>query len=400
MIVGTVSIAVCLVALVAFTGGTDTDSPRAAGSDDPPVLVVTVPLTVTTSTSETPTSTSTTRTPLTSAPGLGGSTTLVSTSLPPHLVSVATDHLIGVRVHRRGDLIASGIYVDGFILTSAAAIDSHGTLLISGDHGVAKATLLGIDPFSDLAVLVPVGGSLAEASASGDIAGEAAPEPEPEPAPAPEGDAEATFWAGQPITVLAFHDDGVISTSGEVLAVDAAMTTHDGHTLVGAIETTVRRRGGDAGGLVVDADGSPIGLIIESKSSLAVMVPLADALVVAGNMLENGWASDSWIGIEARNLDPGVEILAVHEGSPAADAGLRRNDVIRLMDDHPVRTIGELIEALRRSNPGQDVVLTVERGPIYRIAVKLTVGSYPSSEDEDGAPGAGVEEALSASAGG
>lgn len=52
---------------------------------------------------------------------------------------------------------------------------------------------------------------------------------------------------------------------------------------------------------------------------------------------------------------------AVHENSPAADAGLKPNDLVVRMDGQPIRSPGDLSDYIK-ANPGKAITLDVERG--------------------------------------
>jgi len=76
--------------------------------------------------------------------------------------------------------------------------------------------------------------------------------------------------------------------------------------------------------------------------------------------------------------DVGVLIWDVWEGSPAFDAGLRRQDFIIKLDGELLRTIGNLEEAIYRAKENQKMVFTVIRIPTHRIQeFEVVVGNHP-----------------------
>jgi C-terminal processing protease CtpA/Prc len=62
------------------------------------------------------------------------------------------------------------------------------------------------------------------------------------------------------------------------------------------------------------------------------------------------------------SAEEGVEVMAVEPESPAAEAGLRRGDIITRVDDRNVTTRQELRQALQRIGAGQETTLEVLRG--------------------------------------
>ena len=57
----------------------------------------------------------------------------------------------------------------------------------------------------------------------------------------------------------------------------------------------------------------------------------------------------------------GAEIVEVPSGSPAADAGLEKGDVVVAVDSKPVDDGISLIVAIRSHQPGETIALTVRR---------------------------------------
>ena len=65
-------------------------------------------------------------------------------------------------------------------------------------------------------------------------------------------------------------------------------------------------------------------------------------------------------------------VVGVPAGTPAADAGLRKGDVVTGVDDTQVDDGIALIVAIRAHQPGQTVTLTVRReGQVRKIRVTL-----------------------------
>lgn len=80
-----------------------------------------------------------------------------------------------------------------------------------------------------------------------------------------------------------------------------------------------------------------------------------------------------------------VTITEVMSGSAAERAGLKAGDRVVAWQDRPLAQAGELIRAVR-SQPGQKVVLGIERGG-QRLDVPVTLDSAPAPEGAKGATG-------------
>ena len=74
------------------------------------------------------------------------------------------------------------------------------------------------------------------------------------------------------------------------------------------------------------------------------------------------------LGISSRQ---GVVVVEVTPGSPAEDAGIQRGDLIREVDQKPMRSAEEFASAVRGEHRSDSVLLLVERGDQHLfIAVK------------------------------
>jgi len=81
--------------------------------------------------------------------------------------------------------------------------------------------------------------------------------------------------------------------------------------------------------------------------------------------------------------DKGVLIVAVQRGSPAAEAGLRRGDIILKVNEVEVNSAGALRDALAALKPGDEVRLRIARGEAERT-LRVVLGQA------DGRPYLGV----------
>jgi len=71
-----------------------------------------------------------------------------------------------------------------------------------------------------------------------------------------------------------------------------------------------------------------------------------------------------------RKVDGGVALSGVQPGSPAEAAGIRAGDILRRIDDRPVTDLAGLADILRSLDPGQKVIVVVERdGKLLSIEV-------------------------------
>ncbi|HWB01873.1 MAG TPA: trypsin-like peptidase domain-containing protein [Verrucomicrobiales bacterium] len=69
-----------------------------------------------------------------------------------------------------------------------------------------------------------------------------------------------------------------------------------------------------------------------------------------------------WLGIQMQNVDNGVAVVEIIEGSPAQKAGVELEDVILKVDGKAVGNTGDVASRVRSSAPGDKLKLTVKRG--------------------------------------
>ncbi len=150
--------------------------------------------------------------------------------------------------------------------------------------------------------------------------------------------------------------------------------------LVDLLQTDAPISPGNSGGALVNADGQVIGINVafippEARAvSIGFAIPSPTVIDVVGQLLETGEVEHAFLGVEPADLTPqvverfdietdeGVLVFSVVDGSPAAEAGLRAGDVIIALDGEPLRSVEDLLAALRERSPGDRVELDVLRG--------------------------------------
>jgi serine protease Do len=87
-------------------------------------------------------------------------------------------------------------------------------------------------------------------------------------------------------------------------------------------------------------------------------------------IVDRGYVERGRIGVSLRELQPstnprrneGAVIAEVAPDSPAEKAGLRKDDIVVMADDRPIRTASQLRNKIGLARIGQDVKLTIVRG--------------------------------------
>jgi serine protease Do len=277
-----------------------------------------------------------------------------------------------LRVSRRGRGArfgqggGSGVAItpDGFLLTSAHVVAASGSRVRASftDGSEVEVRVVGSDPLSDLAVL----------------RADAARLP-----PAELGDA-ADLRVGQLVVAIGNpHGFAGSVTAGVVSALGRSLPTRHGATsrvVDDVIQTDAALNPGNSGGALVDGRGRVVGInTAVAGVGLGLAVPInATTRSIVGALMRDGRVRRAWIGIAggARPLPPrvaatlgrdrAVEVVEVIEGSPAAAAGLRPEDLLVAVDGIPVRGIDDLLRLLTGERIGRRSDVEIVREGVSR----------------------------------
>jgi S1-C subfamily serine protease len=202
--------------------------------------------------------------------------------------------------------------------------------------------------------------------------------------PAELGDAER-LRVGQLVVAIGNPNGFAGSvTAGVVSALGRSLPTQSGRVVDNVIQTDAALNPGNSGGALADGNSHVVGIntaVAGVGLGLAVPVNAATRQIV-GALMTDGRFRRAYLGIAggtrplpprlARSLgrEAGVEIVQVVEGTPAAKAGLRPEDLIVELDGTPVAgvldiqrlMVGERIGArvpVRILREGRELELTL-----------------------------------------
>jgi S1-C subfamily serine protease len=153
------------------------------------------------------------------------------------------------------------------------------------------------------------------------------------------------------------------------------------------IQTDAAINPGNSGGPLVDSKGKVVGIntaIVSGGTGLGFAVPINSAQQVIDDVLARGNVAPPWLGIRFGDITPevanvydlpvsrGVMIDEVISGSPAAQVGLLRGDIITEADGRPVNSSGDLRKLMRQKSPSDVIEFgVVGSGNLVRVRVKL-----------------------------
>jgi serine protease Do/serine protease DegQ len=281
---------------------------------------------------------------------------------------------------RKEEGLGSGVIISpsGYILTNnhvVAGADELKVLLADGREFVAK--VIGTDEKTDVAVIKIGAENLPVATVAdsdklrvGDI----------------------VFAVGNPLGVGQTVTMGIVSALGRT---DVGILSND--HIAGYenfIQTDAAINQGNSGGALVDAKGRLIGLnsaILSGGNGgnigIGFAVPTNLAVSILNSLVATGKVQRGYLGVGGQNLDAklaeslgverdikGVLITDVVKDSPAAKAGLKRNDVILKIGTRPVESQLSLRLNVAQIIPGTEVNVNVLRDGKEK-AFKVKVGN-------------------------
>ncbi|OVZ55540.1 2-alkenal reductase [Pigmentiphaga sp. NML080357] len=275
--------------------------------------------------------------------------------------------------------LGSGVIVspEGYILTNNHVIEAADEIEVAlADGRKGKATLVGADPETDLAVLKLAMPNLpsvtfgrAEDLQVGDV----------------------VLAIGNPFGVGQTTTMGIVSALGR---------THLGiNTFENFIQTDAAINPGNSGGALIDAQGNLVGIntAIYSRSGgslgIGFAIPVSTARQVMEQLITTGTVTRGYIGVEPQDLTAeladafklsrkeGVIIAGVVRGGPAAKAGIRTGDIVISVDDKPITDTTTMLNAIAQLPPGDKVNIKIVRGG-QEMDTSVTVGTRPRPRRE------------------
>jgi putative serine protease PepD len=292
-------------------------------------------------------------------------------------VEVANAVLSSTVMIEAGDGTGSGFVFDGSgrIMTNNHVVAAAGggrlrVVLANGRR--VNATIVGRSPSYDLAV-IQVKTSGLKPLVVGDSRASRVGEP--------------VIAVGSPLGLAGTVTSGIVSARDRPVVVQETENADAPVAYINAIQTDAPINPGNSGGPLVDSSARVIGVNsailtlgtsrTESGSiGLGFAIPINQAAEIGKLLIKNGKATYPILGakVEQAGGDNGVILTAVDSGGPAADAGLRKDDVITRIDGKRVNTVEELIVTIRTHRPGDAVVLDYARGEV-RGKARVVLGS-------------------------
>ena len=284
------------------------------------------------------------------------------------------EHLYGIPGQTQ-NMVAYGSGVvlspDGYIVTNNHVVEGADEVEVTFNNKVVrKATIVGTDPTSDLA-LVKVDGNDFDYLVFGDS-----------------DKVKVGEWVlavGNPFNLTSTVTAGIVSAKARNIGI-----LGENSNVESFIQTDAAVNRGNSGGALVNTQGELIGINAAiashtgSYEGYSFAIPSNIVRKVVDDLLMYGETQRAFIGIYPQEMDAekaekagmkdikGVYVMDVTQDGAAEKAGIKKGDVIDKINDNEINTTTQLLEVIRQYRPGDEVAVEVIRdGKVRNYTVGL-----------------------------
>lgn len=271
--------------------------------------------------------------------------------------------------------LGSGSIFDskGYIITNNHVVADADKIIVKLPDGREfKATLVGADPATDLAVIKIEGKDLPVAKLGNSDQIDVG---------------ESVIAIGNPFGLEQTVTAGIVSAKGRS---QVGLTDYEDF-----IQTDASINPGNSGGPLISLDGEIIGIntAIYSRSGgnqgIGFAIPINMAKSIMKDLIANGRVTRGFLGVVIQDVtqeiagalgidvNGGVLISNVGPNTPAGEAGIAQGDLIVKFDGKPVASSNELRNAVAAIRPGTTVPVDLLRKGAKK-RVQVTVREQPS----------------------
>jgi S1-C subfamily serine protease len=286
----------------------------------------------------------------------------------------------------QGERIDGGVQGSGFVyningrnvvLTNYHVVEDTTSLSVTFFDGEGyAATILGTDPYADLAVVSVNGADPSKFRPVTIVSSSMLNVGEP------------VIAIGNPYGLVGSLTTGVVSAIGRTISGD----TTGGYAIANIIQTSAPINPGNSGGPLINGVGNVIGIttaIVSESQGLGFAVPSNTILRELSELVNTGsYRGHSYLGVTGQDMDYGLaqqigstvtygwRIETVVRGGPS-DGRLRIGDIIIAMNDQLIKNNDDLASFMAENTlPGDKLVLTVIRNN-EDTAITVTLGTRP-----------------------
>ena len=270
------------------------------------------------------------------------------------------------------------ILKDNYILTNFHVVEDATEVTVSlSDRREFVAEIVGVDPLSDLALLIVDGENLPQIRT---------------------GDSDELKVGDWVVAIGSPFSFDFSVTAGIVSAKGRSIQNNNIGNYVPFLQTDVAINPGNSGGPLFDLDGKVVGINsqIYSRSGgyqgLAFAIPINVAVDVAQQIMEKGEVSRGYLGVRMSEVDSdladalgmnkpyGALINDVEKGESADNAGLLPGDVIIEFDNKEIKFSSDLPHVVGQIQPETKAKAKIIRDG-EEIELKFFLGELPVNQE-------------------
>ena len=268
--------------------------------------------------------------------------------------------------------LGSGVIIDGtrgLVLTNTHVVEKATTIRVAlNDQREFEATIIGMDPDSDLAVLKIQSDQVLPAIQMGH---------------------SDDLMIGESVVAIGnpFGFSHTVTT-GVVSSVNRSIKTAD-RVFHKFIQTDASINPGNSGGPLLNINGELIGIntaIYAQAQGIGFAIPINRAKRIISDLINFGEVVQAWIGMTVQALDSnlsnylgvtgdvGLMVTAVETESPAATAGIDEGDIILSIDGLRITDIVAYQAKMNEISAEQTLSVEISRkGKITRISIETAI---------------------------
>jgi putative serine protease PepD len=263
----------------------------------------------------------------------------------------------------------SGFVFDtsGHIVTNDHVVDGATSISVRFPSGkTAKATVVGSDPSTDIAVIKV------------DL-------PASELHPLSLGSSKNVQPGEDVVAIGSPFGLADSMTAGIVSAIGRTIQAPNDFSIANAIQTDAPINHGNSGGPLLDLSGKVIGVNAQIESGgggsdgVGFAIPIDSVKSVVNTIVAGGKVEHAYIGIHVGDAadGSGAQIGSVSAGTPGAKAGLKAGDVVTAIDGKLITKADDLTANITAHAPNDKVILSVTRNG-KTLKIDVTLGVRPS----------------------
>ncbi len=298
--------------------------------------------------------------------------------------------------------IASLTAIDGWLLSSAGALNTRDAVWVRVGGQFHAATVIGSDMLSDVAVI-----ELSDTTEPADIPAfdPAAPNgskllvtvgycDDDKSGTKPPDDCPSWCHTDQEVQDESASEtpedteSTILALQGNTYPTNSPALTASNHMVFSPIKTHIRRTDEMSGAPLRNEAGKVIGMVAGGTGQYVFAVPIDRAVSTAEALVERGTGSLAWLGVEAVFSDDGLLVSSVSELSPLAEL-VQVGDLLLTVNGEPLTNRDHLIHLIRQAGVGANLrIVYLPHSPESAVdgtadgpvEVDITIAEVPSIE--------------------